>query len=210
MYATQPATRRTHAERREATRLALLDAAVACLIEDGYTALTTRKVAERAGVSQGAQQHYFRGRAELIVEAVGHLATRLATQARDKVRDHTNEGDRFAALLDHVWAIHTGPAFQAATELWSAARTDADLRGPVEDLGRALDRQLGQIASEMLPTLLGDDTGRTLLDLSLASARGLAMRRLPGLETTVDRRWQATRAFLLTDYQIHIDDRTTR
>ena len=54
MHATQPATRRTHAERRETTRLALLDAAVACLIEDGYAALTTRKVAERAGVSQGA------------------------------------------------------------------------------------------------------------------------------------------------------------
>jgi AcrR family transcriptional regulator len=57
MQATQPATRRTHAERRETTRLALLDAAVACLMEDGYAALTTRKVAERAGVSQGAQQH---------------------------------------------------------------------------------------------------------------------------------------------------------
>lgn len=62
----------------------------------------------------------------------------------------------------------------------------------------------------MLPTLFGDDTGRTLLDLSLAAARGLAMRRLPGLETTVDRRWQATRALLLTDYHIHTDDRTTQ
>ncbi|MFX6865367.1 hypothetical protein ABTH66_19250, partial [Acinetobacter baumannii] len=88
----------------------------------------------------------------------GHLATRLAAQAQDEVRDHPEERDRFAALLDHMWTIHTGPAFQAATELWSAARTDADLRGPVEDLGRALDRQLGQIAAEMLPTLLGDDT----------------------------------------------------
>ena len=38
---------------------ALLDAAIESLIDDGYAAMTTRRVSERAGVSQGAQQHYY-------------------------------------------------------------------------------------------------------------------------------------------------------
>jgi AcrR family transcriptional regulator len=199
-----PATqvrRRTQAERRELTRTALLDAAVECLIEEGYAAVTTRRVAERAGVSQGAQQHYFDGRVDMVVQAVGHLSQRLAEQSREQIRTgQRDERRRMQALLDRVWDIHTGPAFQTAAELWAAARTDLELRGPIENLGRDLDRQLAQIIAEVLPTLANNDTGRTLLDVALATARGLALRRLPGLEATVDRRWRAAKSLLMDAY----------
>ena len=36
-------------QQRDATRLAIVDATIDCLVEDGYAALTTRRVAERAG-----------------------------------------------------------------------------------------------------------------------------------------------------------------
>jgi hypothetical protein len=45
--------RRIQEERSAATRKALLDATIDCLAEDGYAALTTTKVAARAGVSRG-------------------------------------------------------------------------------------------------------------------------------------------------------------
>jgi AcrR family transcriptional regulator len=199
-----PATqvqRRTQAERRESTRAALLDAAVECLIEDGYAAVTTRGIAERAGVSQGAQQHYFDDRVDMVVQAVGHLSQRLAEQSREQIRTgQRDERRRMQALLDRMWDIHTGPAFQTAAELWAAARTDLELREPVENLGRDLDRQLAQTFAEVLPTLSNKDTGRTLLDVAMATARGLALRRLPGLETTVDRRWRAAKSLLMDTY----------
>lgn len=193
--------RRTQAERRESTRAALLDAAVDCLIEDGYAAVTTRGIAERAGVSQGAQQHYFDGRVEMVVQAVGHLSQRLADQAREQMRTgQRDERRRMQTLLDRMWDVHTGPAFQTAAELWAAARTDLELREPIENLGRELDRQLAQIIAEVLPTLAGNDAGRTLLDVAMATARGLALRRLPGLEATVDRRWRAAKSLLMDTY----------
>lgn len=199
-----PATqvqRRTQAERRESTRAALLDAAVECLIEDGYAAVTTRGIAERAGVSQGAQQHYFDDRVDMVVQAVGHLSQRLAEQSREQIRTgQRDERRRMQALLDRMWDIHTGPAFQTAAELWAAARTDLELREPVENLGRDLDRQLAQTFAEVLPTLSKTDSGRTLIDVAMATARGLALRRLPGLEATVERRWRAAKSLLMETF----------
>src|SRR5882762_4428940 len=119
--------RRTQAERRAATRAALLDAAIECLVEEGYANLTTRKVAERAGVSQGAQMHYFPTRAEFVAESVRHLAKKLSLEIREQLPpDASGDRRRLEWLLDQVWAVHNGPVFQATMELWVAARTDPE------------------------------------------------------------------------------------
>jgi AcrR family transcriptional regulator len=201
MNPSTPVQRRTQAERRESTRTALLDAAVECLIDEGYAAVTTRGVAERAGVSQGAQQHYFDGRVDMVVQAVGHLSQRLGEQSREQIRTgQREERRRMQTLLDRMWDIHTGPAFQTAADLWAAARTDLELREPIENLGRDLDRQLAQLIAEVLPTLANTDSGRTLIDVAMATSRGLALRRLPGLEATVDRRWRAAKSLLMETF----------
>src|SRR5580700_1002942 len=53
--APQARVRRTQQERSAAMRLRLLDAAVDCLHDLGYSRTTTIEVAARAGVSRGAQ-----------------------------------------------------------------------------------------------------------------------------------------------------------
>jgi AcrR family transcriptional regulator len=58
----KPSARRSQAERSAATRDALLDATIVCLVEDGYANTTTSRVAERAGVSRGAHLHHFQTR----------------------------------------------------------------------------------------------------------------------------------------------------
>ena len=73
-----PEPRLTRAQQRAATRAALIQATADCLIEEGYSALTTRRVAERAGVAQSTLMHHFPTREALLVEAVTSLALRLA------------------------------------------------------------------------------------------------------------------------------------
>ena len=114
-----PRTRRTQQERRAASRTALLDAAVDCLAEDGYASLTTRRVAERAGVSQGTQMHYFPTKTQFLTEAIRHVAQRIASEALARTEERElDEGQRRRAILDELWRIHKGPVFQAAMELW--------------------------------------------------------------------------------------------
>jgi AcrR family transcriptional regulator len=50
------------------TRTALLDAAAALMLDDGYAAVTTRRVAQRAGVNNGLVSYYFGTMDGLFIE----------------------------------------------------------------------------------------------------------------------------------------------
>lgn len=55
--------------RSSATRQRLLDAAAQLIAEVGWGRVTTRAVAERAGLPHGAVSYHFRGKQELLTEA---------------------------------------------------------------------------------------------------------------------------------------------
>ncbi len=193
--------RRTQAQRRAATRAALLDAAVQCLIEDGYAGLTTRQVAERAGVSQGTQMHYFPTRERFLAEAVRHLAVRLFDEVREQAGLRARaERRRLEALLDHVWEIHRGPIFQATTELWVASRTDPEIRGAMQEVARDVTRLIAASASELFPELMSRPRAGEVLDMGLAMVRGLALLSFISEPGDVERRWRRARAHLLELY----------
>jgi AcrR family transcriptional regulator len=196
------AKRRTQAERRAASRAALLDAALGVLIEEGYASLTTRNVAERAGVSQGTQMHYFPTRARFLAEAVRHVAFKLAAEVREQEELRgRSERRRLEELLDRVWDIHTGPVFQATMELWVAARTDPELRAEMDEVQRDVTRMVGSLAAELFPELMVRPRAGEVLDLGMATMRGLAMLRFTSDPADVERRWRRARAYLLGLYE---------
>ena len=66
-------TRRSQAERSASTRALLLDATIDSLVEDGYASTTTTGIADRAGVSRGAQMHHFASK-DLLYQEVFETA----------------------------------------------------------------------------------------------------------------------------------------
>lgn len=60
---------------KEASRLALLEAAIEVFSERGYDAATTREVAKRAGVSEALIQRYFDGKQGLLLEIMEHFSS---------------------------------------------------------------------------------------------------------------------------------------
>jgi AcrR family transcriptional regulator len=198
-----PARRRTQAERRAASRAALLDAALECLIEEGYANLTTRNVAERAGVSQGTQMHYFPTRARFLAEAVRHVAFKLGGEVREQAGLRArSERRRLEELLDRVWEMHTGPLFQATMELWVAARTDPELRAAMDEVQRDVTRMVARLAAELFPELMARPRAGDVLDLALAAMRGLAVLGFTSDPADVERRWRRARAYLLSLYEL--------
>jgi AcrR family transcriptional regulator len=199
---SRPVQRRTQAERRATTRAALLDAALACLIEDGYASMTTRKVAERAGVSQGTQMHYFPTRAAFVAEAVRHVAFKLAAELREQDTLHPrSDHKRLELLLDRTWEIHTGPVFQATMELWVAARTDPEIHAAMDELGREVTKMIATGAVEMFPELMAKPRAGEVLDMGLAIMRGLALLRFTSDPADVERRWRRACRHLLGLYE---------
>lgn len=196
-----PRTRRTQAERRAATRTAVLDATVAALEHDGYARLTTRGVAERAGVSQGTLQHYFATRSELVVEALRHANGQIAADAVRRLRHvDLRDPDQQAAALDELWRVHTSIAFTAALEVWAAARTDAELRPHVLDLDRDVTRTIRAAFGEVLGGRPGGSGLLGLLDVTLATIRGLAMLATVVPREELDHRFEGAKQHLLRTF----------
>jgi AcrR family transcriptional regulator len=189
--------RRTQAERRAATRTALLDAAVDCLAEEGYAKTTKGRIAERAGVSPGALQHHFGSKAELLGETTRHISAKMATEILAQgVPDAPSVRLRDEQLLDRMWAIYRGPLYRAAVELVVAAHTDPELRehrvGAQQEIARWNER-----GAHLLYPELADrpELGR-LITTGQATMRGLALMGLAG-EVDVDKAWPATRAHIV-------------
>jgi len=70
-------------QQREAAQTALLDAAEELLIDAGYAGITTRKVAERAGVNHGLVHYYFGSIEELLFQAMERFTARLLERQRE-------------------------------------------------------------------------------------------------------------------------------
>src|SRR5882762_9259121 len=122
------APRRSQAERSAATREALLDATIACLVEDGYANTTTSRVAERAGLSRGAHLHHFQTRDVLVAAAMERLAQRRGEVLLAEAKKLPPGRERLVKCLDLLWSGYASPLYQAALDLWTHARTDPELR----------------------------------------------------------------------------------
>jgi AcrR family transcriptional regulator len=76
---------RTQAQRREATRAALIDAARALFAERGFASVGTEEIVRAAGVTRGALYHHFKDKRELFevvyVQVEKDLAERIALGA---------------------------------------------------------------------------------------------------------------------------------
>jgi AcrR family transcriptional regulator len=147
--ATRP--RRTQAERSAATRGQLLDATIECLSELGYARTTTPEIAERAGVSRGAQLHHFPTKSELVIAAVEHLFARRHAEFLGAIAGLPAGIDRAAAAIDLLWSMVSGPTFHAWLELTVAARTDHELRPPVAALNERFMDTVQRTFAELFP-----------------------------------------------------------
>ncbi|SCK57816.1 transcriptional regulator, TetR family [Streptomyces sp. WMMB 714] len=160
-------------DRSRATRQRLLESAVTCLAELGWSGSTVTVVAEHAGVSRGAAQHHFPTREDLFTAAVEYVAEERSRA----LRTLPTPPDTPAAVRQIV-ALFTGPLFRAALQLWVAASNEPQLGPRVT----ALETRIGRETHRMAVELLGADesapgvreTVQGLLDM----ARGLGLANL--------------------------------
>jgi AcrR family transcriptional regulator len=119
----------TAAARGREVRLRLVQAARELVPERGWTAVSTRTVAERAGVAPGLVHYHFASLQALLVEAaVGVL--REALGGVDALLRRARTPGQLVDLLVAEIDRYTGtdPASLLATEAYLAATRDEDLR----------------------------------------------------------------------------------
>jgi AcrR family transcriptional regulator len=171
-------TRRTQEERRAETRAKLLDATIRSLLDVGYAGTTTRRVAELAGVSQGAQTHHFPYRVDLVAAAVEQLAKRRGAELQRLAAELPEAREaRVRGILDLLWEDFSSDLFAAFVKVWVAAADDADLYARLIPIERMMAREI----VGAIPIVAGEHPVpgdlHARVTTVLATLRGLALSR---------------------------------
>jgi AcrR family transcriptional regulator len=137
--------RRTQAERATETRDRLIEAAIACLVDDGYAFTTTVSICARAGLTRGAYNHHYLDASSLYIDVLEWLYSKfgsdaLATRSNPSVED----------FIAHGWQKAKRAEFKAIIEIWLASRND-----PVvgQALAPAIEKFSGLFAPHSNPKL---------------------------------------------------------
>jgi AcrR family transcriptional regulator len=134
----------TAASRGRDVRLRLVQAARELVPERGWTAVSTRTVAERAGVAPGLVHYHFASLPALLAEATVGALRDMVGDVGMLVQRAGNPGDLvdlLAAEVDRYTG--TDPASLLAVETYLAATRDPDLR---RQLTTVLDEFRGRLA----------------------------------------------------------------
>jgi AcrR family transcriptional regulator len=97
----------------DSTRARVVDAAIACILDEGFYRASSNKIAGRAGVTWGVIQYHFGTREALMVavheRGVGELDRCLA----DAVITGDTLEQRVGSFVDALWAYYRRPEFLA-------------------------------------------------------------------------------------------------
>jgi AcrR family transcriptional regulator len=176
---TTAPTREPQQDRSRATRARLLEAAIACLAELGWTASTVAVVAERAGVSRGAAQHHFPTRESLFTAALEHVtALRAAEMKRELAELPPDARPDTATVVELVMNLFTGTVFRSALTLWVAAASEPQLRAQIVPLEARIGREIHRVVVELLGVDERTPGVRETVQATLDLARGLGLANL--------------------------------
>ena len=108
------------------TREGLINATIALIQEGGFSAASSSRIAQRAGMTWGAAQHHF-GSKEDILEAILALSYErfIETMAAPQLRRGSLD-ERVGAFVEQMWMHYQSELFQVALEILLATREDSD------------------------------------------------------------------------------------
>ncbi|MFI6711485.1 TetR/AcrR family transcriptional regulator [Nonomuraea sp. NPDC050478] len=111
------------------TRRRLLDAAVPLIVEAGWGGVSTRMVAERAGVAPGVVHYHFSSVTDLLAEAGTEVTGRLLEEFAGGLARHADLGDGVRWMVAELGRYPgTDPASLLVAELYLAATRIPELR----------------------------------------------------------------------------------
>lgn len=113
---------------REGPPDALLDAAERLLIAEGHAAISTRRVAEEAGMNHGLVHYYFGSMEELFVQVLERFTGRLIDRQRAMYAEDVPFIDKWRTAMSYLDSDQASGYQKIWFELQALAWNRADLR----------------------------------------------------------------------------------
>ena len=122
---------------REEAEQAFLDAAERLLISVGYAAITTRKLAEEAGLNHGLVHYYFGSMPELLLQVLERHTDRLIKRQREMYAEDRPFIEKWRAAMGYLDDDSRNGYAKVWFELQAMAWNDAEMRERVARVDQA-------------------------------------------------------------------------
>jgi len=162
-----------------ATRQAIIDTTIRCLMKFGYHDTTYIRIAEESGFSRGAMRHHFPARRDVMAAAITHLHEKRLNAFRKAATNAPAGQDRSEASLAALWQHVNHPMFMVFIDLALAAHRDRELAAILRPAQETFRRECYYAALELFPEWVDRrEQLRTAIELSLYMMEGMVLDNL--------------------------------
>jgi AcrR family transcriptional regulator len=145
----------------DSTRERVLDAAVACILDEGFYRASSNMIARRAGVTWGVIQYHFGTREALLLAVHERAIDELDRCLTDAVITGDSVEARLRSFVDVLWSYYRRPEFLASMQVMLNLSHDPT----TADSTQAALKAVGARINERVPTLV-----RAVVDADLPDA----------------------------------------
>ncbi|MBT4521692.1 MAG: TetR/AcrR family transcriptional regulator [Halieaceae bacterium] len=143
------------AEKSSRTRVAILEGAIKCYAELGYSKTTASTIVANANVSRGAMAHHFKSLADVVHSCAVYIKDRRIAQFAEIVEQMSSEKKHTSRVraLEAYWSwLQTDYAY-AYYELLNVSRTQGDLKKVIIPIKAAFEDTTRELFVNYFPAL---------------------------------------------------------
>lgn len=170
---------------RDVTAVALMDATERLLVEGGYGAVTTRRVAEQAGQAHGSIRYHFGSLGDLMTATVRRAAGRILDRQRALYAQEAQFAEKWRTAMGYLESDLTEDGFpKLALELISLGWNDQQLRPELAQMMAEFHEMLSDAVRAALDEYGIGEPGEVeaLATLIRTFQLGIMVERLAGID----------------------------
>jgi AcrR family transcriptional regulator len=164
--------------RGEKTRERIIEVAIACIAQKGYSGATTEVIAREADMTRGPLQYYFADRVSLVYAVFERLHANLMTKYAEGVKGADTPHALVEKLLDVTYNTCRSDEHYAIIEIIVASRSDQALRALIEPTLMQANAKIDNAWPRAFGGVRGDEHLQAARYLVVALNRGLALNCL--------------------------------
>jgi AcrR family transcriptional regulator len=143
--------------RSHQTRARVIQAAVDCIVDEGYYRASSNRIAERAGVSWGVIKHHFGTREKLLLAVLADRDAKLIATLNSSSIHGDTVAERLKSFISQLFSFYRTPDYLAGLQITLNMGRDPDTRAEtaaaLSEMSQLVPQRLHEVFSSVA---LGD------------------------------------------------------
>jgi len=162
-------------KKRDLTRSRVIQAAIDCIYEEGFSAANTNRIAERAGVTWGVLQYHFGDKSALLQAVLDAIFADFAHALASAELDAADQRGRIDALIRLIWSLVSARSYRVSVAIMRNTVGDPNARVTVSETLDHWAAEIGMLWDRLFADVtVAQAQSETARHLMFACLRGLA------------------------------------